>query len=91
MFIVTWEAEPPGDKLQWIGVLREVFASAAGSYRIRFWKTENGWRFDLDPRLDLGLTDPEQITNTDEAVRFNLQYLLREKGLPMDPEGDSSG
>jgi len=88
MFIVSWEGEPPSDRSEWIRVLREVLLTAAGSYRVRFFQTPAGWRFEADPRTDLGPPHQGEITNTAESVRFNLQYLLAERGMPMDPGWD---
>lgn len=85
-FIVSWESEPPENRLEWISVVRDVVDSSAGSYRIRFWQEPKGWRFDLEQRLDLGEPATDVIVNTSEAVRFNLHYVLWERGFPIDPD-----
>lgn len=88
MFIVTWEGEPPERKSEWIRILREVLEAASGSYEVHFRRAPGGWRFSLTLRSDLGASGTGVIANTLEGVRFNLHYMLWERGLPVDPEWD---
>jgi len=89
MFIVRWDGESPPDKEEWITVLREVLSSELGSYRLRFYPTEAGWRFDLDWRPEREAKGDAVIANSPESVRFNVYEALVRAGKPLDPASRS--
>jgi len=84
MVMVRWDGEPPPDKMEWIQILGQVFASTYGSYRVRFYPGEAGWKFSLECRKDLGIQEGEILANSAESVRFNLYQALVERGKPLD-------
>jgi hypothetical protein len=86
VFMVSWEGIPPADKSEWIEAIRNVFAGATGTYRVRFRHGEHGWRFDLECRDDDLFEDLEVVANSPDTIRFNLVQALKEKGKPVDPD-----
>jgi hypothetical protein len=84
MFMVRWDGEPPADKQEWIEILKDVFASTYGSYRVRFSPGPQGWKFALEFREDLGMPEGEILANSAESVRFNVYQALAERGKPLD-------
>ena len=85
MVMVRWDAEPPSDKLEWIEILHDVFASTSGSYRVRFYPGSECWKFSLECREDLGMPEGEIVANSADSIRFNLHQALVERGKPLDP------
>jgi hypothetical protein len=85
MFMVSWEGRPPGDKAEWIEVIKSVFSGATGTYLVRFRPGANGWRFDIDVHDD-PLEGTEVIANSPDTIRFNLVQALKEKGKPVDAD-----
>jgi hypothetical protein len=85
VFIVAWDGEPPDDKAEWTGILREVLASEPGSYRILFRKEAGGWRFTLDWRQDPRFEGEDVVANTPESVAYNVYVTLAGGGKPLDP------
>ena len=86
MFIVRWEGGGPQDKAAWIAVLREALAGEPGSYRVCFLKAPGGWRFVVDHRPEKSEESEGMIANSPETVTFNIQQLLLDRGLPLDPD-----
>jgi hypothetical protein len=84
MFMVKWDGEPPSDKQEWMDILKDVFASTYGSYRVRFYPGAKGWKFKLEFREDLGMAEGEILANSAESVRFNVYQALVERGKPLD-------
>ena len=85
MFIVKWEGGGPEDKAEWVAVLREALSGELGSYHVRFFQVESGWRFALDYRPQEGPSDDAVMANSPESVAFNIHQLLSERGKPIDP------
>jgi hypothetical protein len=86
MFIVRWDGDPPQDRQEWVQIVREVLLGASGSYTIRFYPSEAGWKFELDWREDLGTVDQDMVANTPGSVKFNLHETLKQKGKPVAPD-----
>ena len=86
MFIVRWEGGSPRDNAAWIAALREALAGETGSYRICFVRAPGGWRFVVDHRPGPKPEPEGTISNSPEAVAFNIRLLLRDRGLPLDPD-----
>jgi hypothetical protein len=86
VFIVRWEGGGPGDKAEWITVLREALSGEPGSYRVCFRRARKGWRFVLDCRPESVPAAEAVIANSPESVAFNIQQLLLDKGKPLDPD-----
>jgi hypothetical protein len=84
MFMVRFDGTPPADKQEWIEILRDVFASTLGSWRIRFYQGAQGWRFDLEFREDRGMAQGEILANSPESIRFNVYKSLADRGKPVD-------
>ena len=84
MVMVRWDGEPPSDKLEWIEILSDVFASTYGSYKVRFYPGSEGWKFSLECREDLGMPEGEIVANSADSIRFNLYQALVERGKPLD-------
>ena len=84
MVMVRWDGEAPSDKMEWMEILRDVFASTYGSYRVRFYPGDGGWRFALECREDLGMQQGEILANSAASIRFNVYQALVEKGKPLD-------
>ena len=85
MFIVHWKGRGPGDKAQWIAILREILSGEVGSYRISFYRAERGWRFTLDYRPDADSQDDLVMANSPETVAYNIHQVLSQRGKPIDP------
>jgi hypothetical protein len=85
MFIVKWAGRPPGDKEEWITILRDTLASELGSYRVVFKHSGSGWRFDLEWRADERAGDDGLIANTPDSVAYNIYVNLADGGKPVDP------
>ena len=85
MFIVKWEGGGPEDMAEWVAVLREALSGELGSYHVRFYEAEAGWRFTLDHRAEESPPDDAVMTNSPESVAFNIYQLLSDCGKPIDP------
>ena len=85
MFIVKWEGGGPEDKAEWVEVLREALSGELGSYRVRFFQAEAGWRFALDHRPEESPREDAVMANSPESVAFNIRQLLSDRGKPIDP------
>ena len=85
VFIVKWEGGGPEDKAEWVAVLREALSGELGSYHVRFFQVEAGWRFTLDYRPEESPPDDAVMTNSPESVAFNIHQLLSDCGKPIDP------
>ena len=86
MFIVRWEGGSPGDRAEWISVLREALSGELGSYRVCFLRGDKGWRFVLDYRPESHPEGEEVVANSPETVAFNIQQLLLDSGKPLDAD-----
>ena len=86
MFIVRWEGGGPDDKAGWMAVLREALSGELGSYRVCFLRSEKGWRFVLDYRPESHPEGDVVVANSPESVAFNIQQLLLDGGMPLDPD-----
>ena len=86
MFMIRFDGTPPADKQEWIEILKDVFASTLGSYRIRFYPGPGGWKFDLEFREDRGMKEGEILANSAESIRFNVYKSLADRGKPLDAD-----
>lgn len=86
MFILHWDGEPPTDREEWIEIMREVFRSASGSYRIRFRPGPGGWRFELEWREDLGPRGEGVVARSPESMRSALHNALTSRGKRLDAD-----
>jgi hypothetical protein len=85
VFIVKWEGKSPEDKAEWVATLREALSGELGSYLVRFYQAEAGWRFALEYRPDEQPPAEDVMTNGPESVAFNIHQLLSDRGKPIDP------
>ena len=86
MFIVSWKDATPTDRDEWIAILREVLSAEVGSYVVRFFQAEGGWRFSLDYRPEEERPEDDQVmANSPETVAFNIHQMLSLGGKPIDP------
>ena len=87
MFIVRWEGGRPGDKAEWIAVLREALSGRAGLLpRLLLSGPRRGG---ASPSTTGPREPPEDeavIANSPESVAFNIQQLLSDGGKPLDPD-----
>jgi hypothetical protein len=85
VFIVKWEGGGPEDKAEWVAILREALSGELGSYLVRFFPGDSGWRFTLDYRPDENPSNEAVMANSPETVAFNIRQLLSDGGKPIDP------
>jgi hypothetical protein len=86
MFMVRFDGGAPDDKADWIAILGEALAGELGSYHVRLYRAEQGWRFALDWRPEFGAQYDGLVANSPASVAYNIYQLLVERGKPVDPD-----